>query len=73
MSKGGQGEIIFTLVLGVLPPTQIGKIFEIVTSKCNKTQNLGSPCKFEKLVTPLNFNPWTCIALYNMQLVATFY
>ena len=33
MSKGLQGEIIYTLVLGVLPLTQVGKIFEIITSK----------------------------------------
>ena len=39
------------LVLGPDPslrPTEIGKIFEIVTLKCNITQKLGTPLKFSK-------------------------
>ena len=42
----------------------IGNFFEIVTEKCNKTQNLGGPCNFEKPPTP-NFKPYArmhCIA-----------
>ena len=66
-------EIIFTLVKESYPWPTLGTFLKLSHQKRDKTQNLGSLSKFIKLVTSLNFNLWTCMALYNMHLVATFY
>ena len=57
MSKGGGGQGGYDPPLSPrsphpLPPlreVKIGKIFEIVTQECNKTQNLGPPPEFQPL------------------------